>query len=133
MNTKEDNDRKVRMNTPTPKGELVLELNSDILKTIHSIQEELWSLKEDSMNERKEQEAINEALLRNMMGGIPQGKPTQSTNSSKREPYHKRANGPREGEKEEQTPEAPKGDHHSPSSDDSLSPRRKKQRSDDRL
>ena len=68
-----------------------------------------------------------------MTGGIPQGKPTQSTNSSKREPYHKRANNPREGENQVQTPEAPKGDHHSPSSDDSLSPRRKKQRSNDSL
>ena len=68
-----------------------------------------------------------------MMGGILQDKPTQSTNISKREPYHKRASGLREEEKEECTPKAPKGDHHSPSSDDSLSPRRKKQRSDDNL
>ena len=78
------------------------------------------------MNGRKEHQAINEALLRNMMGGIPQGKPTQSTNSSTREPYHKWASNTREGEKEERTPEASKGDHHSPSSDESLSPRRKK-------
>ena len=68
-----------------------------------------------------------------MTRGIPYGKPTQSTNRSKREPYHKRANNPREEEKEERTPKAPKGDHHSPSSDDSLSPRKKKQRSDDSL
>ena len=74
------------------------------------------------MNERKEQEAINEALLRNMTGGSPQAKPTQSTNSSKRKPYHKWASSPREGEKEECTPKALKGDHHSPSNDDSLSP-----------
>ena len=85
------------------------------------------------MNERKEQQAINKALLRNMMGGSPQGKPTQSTNSSKREPYPKRASNPRGEEKEERTLEARKGDHHSPSSDDSLSPRRKKQRSHDSL
>ena len=83
--------------------------------------------------ERKEQQDINDALLRNMTVGIPQGKPTQSTNSSKREPYHKWASSPREKEKEECTPEAPKGDHHSPSSDDSLSPCRKKQISDDNL
>ena len=76
MNIEEDNNRKGRMNTPTPEGELVVELNSDILKTIHSVQAELWSLKEDSLNERKEQQAINEALLRNMMEGISQGKPT---------------------------------------------------------
>ena len=40
---------------------------------------------------------------------------------------------PREQEKEESTLEAPKGDHHSPSSDGSLSPHRKKQRSDEIL
>ena len=39
--------------------------------------------------------------------------------------YHERANNPREAKKEG-TPEATKGDHHSPSSDDSLSPQRKK-------
>ena len=85
------------------------------------------------MNEIKEQQAINEALLRNLMGGILQGKPTQSTNSSKREPYHKWASNPREGEKEEHTSEAPKGDHQSPSSDDSLSSKRNKQRSNESL
>ena len=68
-----------------------------------------------------------------MTGGIPQGKPTQSTTRPKREPYHKRASIPKGEEKEEHTPKAPKGDHHSPSSDDSLSLRRKKQRSDDSL
>ena len=67
-----------------------------------------------------------------MMGGIPQGKTTKSTNKSKREPYHERANIPREAEKEG-TPEATKEDHHSPASDDSLSPWRKRQRSDDSL
>ena len=85
------------------------------------------------MNERKEQQAINEVLLRNMMGGSPQGKPSHSTKSSKREPYHKWASSPREGEKEELTPKPVKGDHHSPFSDDSLSPRRNKQRSNDSL
>ena len=68
-----------------------------------------------------------------MMGGSQQGKTTQSTNRSKREPYRKWASIPREEEKEERTPETPKGDYHSPSSDGSLSPRRKKQRSDDSL
>ena len=65
-----------------------------------------------------------------MTRGIPQGKPTQYTNISKREPYHQRASSPRG---EENTLEATKGDHHDPSNDDSLSPRRKKQRSDDIL
>ena len=35
--------------------------------------------------------------------------------------------------KKEGTPEATKGDHHSPASGDSLSPRRKRERSDDSL
>ena len=78
------------------------------------------------MNERKEQQAINEALLRNMMGGSPQGKPTHSTKNSKREPHHKWDSSPREEEKEEHTPEATEGDHHSPSSDDSLTPCKKR-------
>ena len=65
---------------------------------------------------------MNDALLINMMGGILQGKPTQSTNSSKREAYHKWASNPREEEKEEHGLEASKGDNHSPSTDDSLSP-----------
>ena len=64
-----------------------------------------------------------------MTGGILQGKSTQSTNRSKREPYHKQASIPREEEKQECTPEAPKGYHDSPSSEDTLSPHRKKQRS----
>ena len=76
MNTGEENNRQGRMNTPTPKGELVVELNSDILKTIHSIQAELRSLREDSLNERKEQQDINEALLRKMIVGSPKVKPT---------------------------------------------------------
>ena len=54
MNTEEDNSQQGRMNTPTPEGELVVELNFDILKTIHSLHVELRSIKEDSMNERKE-------------------------------------------------------------------------------
>ena len=66
------------------------------------------------------------------MGGIPQGKPTQSTNRSKREPYHERDSSPREAEKQG-TPEETKGYHHSPTSDDSLSPQRKRHRNDDSL
>ena len=53
MNTEEDKSRKGKMNTPTQKVELVVELNSDIFKTIHSLQAELQSLSEDSVNERK--------------------------------------------------------------------------------
>ena len=54
MNTKEDNSQQGRMNTPTPKAELVVDLNYDILKTIDSLQAELWSLKEYILNEIKE-------------------------------------------------------------------------------
>ena len=88
MNTEEENNREEEMTTPTPEVNLVVELNSDMLRTLHDLQAEMKSFKEDSLNERKEHRAINEALLRNMTGGIPQGKPTQSTNRSKREPYH---------------------------------------------
>ena len=80
----------------------------------------------------KEQQAINEALLRNMTEGIPKGKPTPSTNGSKIEPYPKWASSPRKEEKE-CTPKVTKEYHHIPSSGDSLSPRRKKQSSDDSL
>ena len=89
MNTEEDNNQQKWMSTPTLEAELAVEMNTNILKIIHSLQAELQSLRDDSLNERKEKQAINEALLRNMMGGIPQGKPTQSKNNSKEEPYHK--------------------------------------------
>ena len=84
MNTKEGNSRQEEMTTPTPEVKLVVKLNSDVLKNLHSLQAEQKSFREDSLNERKEQQAINEALLRNMTRGSPQGKPTQSTNRSKR-------------------------------------------------
>ena len=64
-----------------------------------------------------------------MTGGSPQGKPNMSTNNSKREPYPKLASSPRKEEKE-RTHEATKEDQHSPFSGDSLSPWRKKKRSD---
>ena len=55
MNTEEVNSRLGKMNSPTMEANLVVELNFDILKTIHSLQEELQSFREDSLNERKEQ------------------------------------------------------------------------------
>ena len=76
MNTEEENSWQEEMTTPTPEVNLVVELNSDVLKTLHSIQDELKSFIKVSLNERKEQQAINEALLRNMTGGRSQGKPT---------------------------------------------------------
>ena len=48
----------------------MVELNFDILKTIQSLQVDLQIFKDDNMNERKEQQEINESLLRNMTGGI---------------------------------------------------------------
>ena len=68
-----------------------------------------------------------------MMGGSPQGKPTHSTNRFKREPYHKWASIPREEGKKEHTHETPEREYHSPSNEDSISPCRKKQISDDNL
>ena len=70
MNTKEDNSQQGKLNTPTQEAKMVLELNSDIMKTIKSIQVDMQSFRDDNLNERKEQQAINEALLRNMVGGI---------------------------------------------------------------
>ena len=60
MNTKEYNNRQGKLNTPTWEEELVIELNFHILKTIQSLQEDLQSFNDDNMNERKEQQAINE-------------------------------------------------------------------------
>ena len=71
MNTKEENIRREEMTTPTPKVNLVVELNFDVMKTLHILQAKLKSFREDSLNERKEEQAINEALLCNMTGGIP--------------------------------------------------------------
>ena len=39
---------------------------------------------DDNMNERKEQQAINETLLQNMTRGNSHGKPTHSTNRFKK-------------------------------------------------
>ena len=63
MNTEEDNNQQGFLNTPTWEEELVVELNSDILKTIQSLQANLQSFKDDNMNERKEHQVINESLL----------------------------------------------------------------------
>ena len=71
MNTEEDNSWKGKLNTPTQEEELVVELISNIMKTIQSIQADLQSFIDDNLNERKEHPEINEALLWNMMGGIP--------------------------------------------------------------
>ena len=56
MNTKEYNSWQGKLNTPTQEAELVVKLNSDIMKTIQSLQAYLHSFKDDNMNERKEQQ-----------------------------------------------------------------------------
>ena len=61
MNTEEENSRLEEMTTPTPEVNLVVELNYDVLKNLHSIQDGLNSFIEDGLNERKEHQAINEA------------------------------------------------------------------------
>ena len=71
MNTEEYNKRQGKLNTPTQEVELVVELNFDLIKTIQSLQVDLQSFRDDNLNERKEQQATNEALLWNMTGGIP--------------------------------------------------------------
>ena len=126
MNTEEDNNWQGKMNTPTWEAQLVVELNSDILKTIQSLLADLQSFKDDNMNEIKEQKAINEALLQNMTGGSPHGKPTHSTNKYKKYFYHKPFSSPKEEGKEKHTPEPPERDHHNNSSDNSHFPCRKK-------
>ena len=95
----------------------MVELNFDLMKTIQSMQEYLQSFKDENMNEIKEKQSINEALLQNMMGIIPHGKPTHSTNKTKKNNHRKQAIIPREGGKEEHTPELPKRDYHGVSSD----------------
>ena len=62
MNTKEEKKWQKEMTTPTLEVNLVVKLNSDMLKNLHSLQAELKSFREDSLNERMKQQAINEAL-----------------------------------------------------------------------
>ena len=54
MNTEEENSWQEEMTNPTPEVNLVVELNSDVLKNLHSLQDELNIFREDSLNERKE-------------------------------------------------------------------------------
>ena len=53
MNTEEEKNQQEEMTTPTLKVNLVVELNSDVLKTLYSLQVELKIFREDSLNERK--------------------------------------------------------------------------------
>ena len=54
MNTEEEKSWQEEMTTPTVEVNLVVELNSDVLKTLHSLQAELKTFKEYSLNERNE-------------------------------------------------------------------------------
>ena len=84
MNIEEDNNQKGNLNSPTQEAKTVVELNSYIIKTIQILQVDLQSFRDDNLKEIKEQQAINEALLQNMMRGSPQGKPIYSTNRFKK-------------------------------------------------
>ena len=79
----------------------MVELNSDLMKTIHILQEDLYSFKDDNMNERREHKSINEDLLRNLTEVNPHRQLTQSKNKSK-EKYHqkRRTSSPKEEGKE---------------------------------
>ena len=50
MNAEEENNRQEEMTTSTLEVNLVVNLNSDVLKNLHSIQAELKSFREDSLN-----------------------------------------------------------------------------------
>ena len=89
MNIEEDNNQKGNLNTPTQEEEIVVELNSDILKSIQSLQEEIQIFKDDNMNERKEKKSINEALPQNMMDGSPHRQLTHLASKSKKYFYQK--------------------------------------------
>ena len=55
MNIEEENKWQEDMTTPTSKVNLVVELNSNVMRNLHSIQDELKSIREYSLNERKEE------------------------------------------------------------------------------
>ena len=85
------------------------------------------------MNERKEKKEINESLLQNMTWVNPHGQPTHLTNKSKEGYHKKRTSSSKEEGREEHTTEVPERDYHSLSSDNSLSPCRKRHKNDDNL
>ena len=103
------------------------------MKTIQSLQEDLQSIKDNNMNERTKQKEINEALLQNMTGENSHGQTTHSTNKYTEGYHQKRTNGPSEEGREKHTPQILERDYHSISSDNSLSPYRKRQKNDDKL
>ena len=60
MDAEKENNRQWNLNSPTREEELVVELNSDLMKTIQSLQVDLQIFKYDNMNERKEHKEIND-------------------------------------------------------------------------
>ena len=54
MNTEEDNNQQRKLNTPTPKEELVVELNSDMMKIIQSLHVDLQIFRDNNLSEIKE-------------------------------------------------------------------------------
>ena len=103
------------------------------MKTIQSIQVYFHSFRDDNLNEIKEQEVINESFVVKHDGRKLQRKHIDSINRFKKEFCHKRESSSREEAKQEHTLEPPKEYYYSLSSDDSLSPWRKKLRNDDNL
>ena len=90
MDIEEEKNRQGNINSPTREKELMVDLNSDLMKTIQSLQVDIHSLKDDNMNERREQKKLNESLLHNLTGVNPHGQPTHSTNKSKENYHYKR-------------------------------------------
>ena len=68
-----------------------------------------------------------------MAGVKPHGNPTHSTNKSKEGYHKKRTSSSKEEGREEHTAELLERDYHSLSSNNSLSPCRKRQKNDDNL
>ena len=109
-------------------------LNFDLMNTIESLQVDLQCFKDENMNERWEQKAINEALLQNLTGVNPHRQSTHSTNKSNENYHHKiRTKSPREEGWEEHTPEFIQEEYQSSSSNGSPSPCKKRHKNDDIL
>ena len=54
MDTKEDNSRQGNLNSSNREAQCVVELNSDLMKTMEIRKADLQSFKDDNMNEIKE-------------------------------------------------------------------------------
>ena len=134
MDIEENKSRQGNINSPPREEEIVVELNFDLMKNIQSLQEDLQSFKNENMNERREQKAISEALLRSLIGVNPHRHSTHSISKSKENCHHKRrTNSLREEGREENTLDFIDEEYQSSSSDGSPSPCKKRQKNDDNL